>query len=188
MLIIQPPYLTIELAMVKTWINHASILADDLDESTQFYEDVLGMEAVPTPNFPGREVRWLQCEDLQLHLFDRDIEPAPYYHVGFHVSDFEAVYQAARESDLVGEIDEADEPQTLYELPDGSVQMYLHDPAGNLIEINHHDATELPQHIQDEVVRRADQIPQTGSAGEARLYSDRLLQDIGQPTAEIESD
>lgn len=173
--------------MVRTWINHASILAEDLDESTQFYEDLLGMEAVPTPNFPGREVRWLQCEDLQLHLFDREIDPAPFYHVGFHVSDFEAVYEAAKESDLVGEIDEADEPQTLYELPDGSVQMYLHDPAGNLIEMNHHDVTELPQYIQDQVVRRADQVPQEGPASEARLYSDELLEDIRQSTAEFES-
>lgn len=164
--------------MVRSWINHASILADDLDESARFYEDVLGMETIPTPNFPGREVRWLRCESLQLHLFDRDIEPAPFYHVGFHVDDFEGVYRAATESDLVGEIDEADEPQTLYELPDGSVQMYLNDPAGNLIEINYHDATDLPQDIRDGIVRRADQVPQTGPAGESRLYSDELLETI----------
>lgn len=73
--------------MVESHLNHVSILADDLEESAQFYEDVFGMERLPTPNF-SVEVKWLQPGDLQLHLFDRDIDAADYYHFDIHVDDF----------------------------------------------------------------------------------------------------
>ncbi len=172
--------------MVESTINHASILADDLDESIEFYEEVLGMEEVPAPNFPGREVAWLECGDLTLHLFDRDIEPADYYHVGFHVDDFESVYESAKEYGLIGEIDAADAPQTIYELPDGSIQMYMRDVAGNLIEINYHDINDLPQYIQAEIVPRSDQVPQTGEAAQSRLYTDEFLGKLGLAQAQAD--
>jgi len=42
-----------------TGINHVSISANDLDESTKFYEEVFGMERIPAPDF-GPPVRWLE--------------------------------------------------------------------------------------------------------------------------------
>lgn len=165
--------------MVRSWINHASVLATDLAESTRFYEEVLGMDRVPSPNFPEVEVEWLRCGDLTLHLFERDIEAAEYYHVGFHVDDFESVYWAAQDHDLVTDFDDADDLPTVYELPEGAVQMYIEDPAGNLVEINYHDVTELSPEVRSEVVARADQVPQTGEAADARLYFDEFLADLG---------
>ncbi len=50
------------LALVRaTGINHVSISALDLEESTRFYEELFGMERIPTPIFatPGAvAARW----------------------------------------------------------------------------------------------------------------------------------
>ena len=51
-----------------TGINHVSIAARDLEESTRFYVEVFGMEPIATPIFET-PVQWLRCGDLQLHLF-----------------------------------------------------------------------------------------------------------------------
>ncbi|MFB6130300.1 MAG: VOC family protein [Salinigranum sp.] len=169
--------------MVTSRFTHTSVLATDLAESTRFYEEVFGMERVPAPNFPDVEVVWLRCGDLTLHLFDRDIEAAPYYHFGLHVDDFERVYRTAREHDLVSDFDGAGETPTIYELPEGALQMYIHDPAGNLVEINYHDVDDLPADVREEVVARADQRPQTGEAADARLYFDEFLADVGASSA-----
>ena len=173
--------------MVQSRFTHTSILADDLEESAAFYEDVLGMERVPAPTFPEVEVVWLRCGDRTLHLFERDMEAAPYYHIGLHVDDFEAVYDAVVEGDLVSDFDDAEDLPTVYELPEGAVQMYMSDPAGNLVEINYHDVDDLPERIQDEVVKRSDQVEQIGDSADARLYFDEFLEGIGAAPAGAES-
>jgi catechol 2,3-dioxygenase-like lactoylglutathione lyase family enzyme len=94
-----------------------SIAARDLQESTQFYEDVLGLERIPTPRFAS-PVQWLRVGDLQLHLF-LDDSPAPRrHHIGLTIDDFDAAYDAvkARASDSWG--------WELVELPSKQVQLY----------------------------------------------------------------
>jgi catechol 2,3-dioxygenase-like lactoylglutathione lyase family enzyme len=160
--------------MVTSRFTHTSILADDLDESVAFYEDVFGMERVPSPRF-SVPVEWLRCGDLTLHLFDRDIEAADYYHIGLHVDDFESVYREAIDRDIVSNFDpETDEP-VVYELPDGAVQFYIEDPTGNLVEVNYPDVAELDRSVVTNVVKRSDQREQVGDASEARLYFEGTL-------------
>src|SRR5579871_2169233 len=80
--------------MRVTGINHVSIAARDLDESTRFYVEVFGMEPIATPVFATR-VQWLRCGDLQLHLFlDEDGEAPARHHLGLTVDDFDAAYDA----------------------------------------------------------------------------------------------
>ena len=67
--------------------THVSISAADLEESARFYEDLFGMEEVPSPDFSG-PVRWLRVGSLQLHLFlDQDLAPAR-HHFALDVDDF----------------------------------------------------------------------------------------------------
>jgi catechol 2,3-dioxygenase-like lactoylglutathione lyase family enzyme len=117
-----------------TGINHVSISAADLAESTSFYEEVFGMERLPTPTFPD-PVQWLRLGDLQLHLFLDGETPPARHHIGITIDDFDAAYQAvkARASDEFG--------WQLVELPSRQVQLYFRDPAGNLIELDFRDAT-----------------------------------------------
>ena len=108
-----------------------SVRAIDMEESIRFYVDVFGMEPIPTPNF-GRDVQWLRLGDQQLHLFQDD-RPAPrFHHLGIDVDDFESVYSKVRE---LGVFDGDSLGPAVRRLPGGEVQMYLRDPAGNLIRI-----------------------------------------------------
>ena len=125
--------------MRATGFTHVSIGARDLEESSRFYRDLFGMEEVPSPEFSG-PVRWLRVGDLQLHLF-HDEGPAPArYHFAFDVDDFEAAHRKVQEA---GVQVESGNYSTVRELPGGEVQMYINDPAGNLVEINGRDASAL---------------------------------------------
>lgn len=149
--------------MRATGLNHVSIAARDLQESTQFYEDVLGLERIPTPRFAS-PVQWLRVGDLQLHLF-LDDSPAPRrHHIGLTIDDFDAAYDAvkARASDSWG--------WELVELPSKQVQLYFRDPADNLIELNWPDADLLDRSKYPELLRLAEHIEQGPENAGAALY------------------
>lgn len=63
--------------------------------------------------------------------------------------------------------------EDMYELPDGSVQMYLPDPAGNLVEIDWPDVTTLDRSLFPELQQLADSVAQNGDALRATLYLER---------------
>lgn len=147
--------------MGATGFTHVSIGARDLDESARFYQEMFGMEEIPAPDFPF-PVRWLRAGDLQLHLFRSD-DPAPRtHHFGLDVDDFEAVYRKAPE---LGAAEASDYFSNVYELPDGAVQLYLRDPAGNLVEVNWPDATTLDRSVVGEIRKIG-----AKSGEEPRLY------------------
>jgi catechol 2,3-dioxygenase-like lactoylglutathione lyase family enzyme len=160
--------------MVTSRFTHTSILADDLEESATFYEELFGMERVPSPKF-SVPVEWLRCGDLTLHLFKRDIDAADYYHVGLHVDDFESVYREAVERGIASDFDPDTEEATVYELPEGAVQFYINDPTGNLVEVNYPNVDDLDRDIVTNIVKRSDQREQTGDASEARLYFENTV-------------
>ena len=129
--------------MRATGFTHVSVGARDLEESARFYKGLFGMEEIPSPDFPS-EVVWLRVGDLQLHLFETD-ETAPIrYHFGVEVDDFGAAYNRAGE---MGVRIEDGYFSGLRELPDGAVQMYVRDPAGNLVEVNWPDVTALDRSV-----------------------------------------
>jgi catechol 2,3-dioxygenase-like lactoylglutathione lyase family enzyme len=141
-----------------TGFTHVSVGARDLAESARFYKEFFGMEEIPAPDFPG-PVRWLRVGNLQLHLF-LDDGPAPEgHHFALDVDDFEAAYRRAEE---LGVRDDGGF-SAVRELPGGAVQMYLRDPAGNLVEVNWPDVTTLDRGVIPEIQK-------VGGAPEAVLY------------------
>jgi YD repeat-containing protein len=141
-----------------TGFTHVSIGAADLEESVSFYRNFFGLEEVPSPDFSG-PVRWLRVGGLQLHLF-LDDSPAPErHHFALDVDDFEAAYRKAEEL----AVRDDDRYATVRELPDGAVQMYLRDPAGNLIEVNWPDVSTLDRGLIPEIHK-------IGGDPEAALY------------------
>ena len=102
----------------------------------RFYVDVLGLEPVPTPDF-GFPVQWLQVGRQQVHLFQRPGEAPSHAHFALEIDDFMGVYRRAKE---LGVLDHDTFGNAMYELPDGGVQLYVRDPTGNLIELDHPDA------------------------------------------------
>jgi YD repeat-containing protein len=155
--------------MRATRFTHVSIHAYDLEESMRFYVDVLGMRRVPSPDFAQR-VEWLQLGDQQLHLFLSEAPAPGYHHIGLDVDDFEAAYRMASERGL---FDGDAFGAAVRELVDGTVQMYLRDPAGNLVEINWPDASTLDRSVVTNIVRIEDERPQSPEALRATLYSGR---------------
>lgn len=154
--------------MHATRVNHVSIPCRDLDESERFYRDVFGLERIPAPDF-RRPVRWLRLGEHQLHLMQTpEQHPLPGQHFGFDVDDFEEAYVRLRD---VGALDDETHVHALWELPDGSVQMYARDPAGNLIEINWPDVSTLDRDVVGDIPRRADDVPQSDEGRRAKLYT-----------------
>jgi hypothetical protein len=82
------------------------------------------------------------------HLFERDLQPTSHHHLGITVDDLEAVYRAA---ERLGAFDRDAFRNHLVELPGDVVQLYLRDPAGNLVEIDHYGLERLPEDIRAQV-------------------------------------
>jgi len=149
--------------MKVTGFTHISVHAHDLDESVRFYTELFGMEEIPAPSFLF-PVRWLRVGNLQLHLFLSD-DPAPQgHHFGIEVDDFEATYEKVQE---MGVQVESGYFSHVYELPDGAVQLYLRDPAGNMVEVNWPNVSTLDRSVVGDIEK-----VDAGDAG-ATLYLDR---------------
>ena len=147
-------------------INHVSINALVLEESVEFYVDLLGAERITTPNF-GLPVQWLALGRTQLHLFEKDLRPTSHHHLGITVDDVEPVYRAAERR---GAFDDDAFGNRLVELPGDVVQLYVRDPAGNLVEIDHHGKDRLPDDLRARVTGLWEFNAQTDEQMRARLF------------------
>ncbi len=158
-------------------INHLSVAATDLAESLAFYENILGMERIPTYNF-GFTTQYLRCGELQVHVFLLEDKIPFYQHFAIDVDDFHAVYDAAKSAGL---LDSTAFKNPVNELPDGSVQMYLRDPAGNLVEVDWPDIASLDTSRIPELKKLSELAEQSGDALQASLYYDRPYLQSSRP-------
>lgn len=147
-------------------INHVSINARDLQESVDFYVELLGAEPIATPNF-GLPVQWLALGHTQLHLFQKDMQPTSHHHLGITVDDIEPVYRAAERR---AALDREAFGNHLVELPGDVVQLYLRDPAGNLVEIDSHGVERLPEDLRAQLKGLWDFNPQDDEHMRGRLF------------------
>jgi lactoylglutathione lyase len=157
------------ITVVAPVLNHVSIVARDIEASLRFYVDELALEPLPTPDF-GFPVAWLAAGDGQIHLFERPGGPPSHAHFGLEIADFMPVYRRMKE---LGALDHVTFGNAMYELPDGGIQMYVRDPAGNLVELDHPDASTIPIGDVPEYKRLADLRPQEGDAARATLWHPR---------------
>jgi catechol 2,3-dioxygenase-like lactoylglutathione lyase family enzyme len=151
---------------VSAQINHVSVNARNLEESVGFYVELLGAEPIPTPNF-GLPVQWLALGRTQLHLFERDLQPTSHHHLGITVPDLEPVYRAA---ERLQAFDHEAFGSHLVELPGDVVQLYVRDPAGNLVELDHAGVDRLPDDLRAKVKPLWDSNPQTDEQMRGRLF------------------
>jgi catechol 2,3-dioxygenase-like lactoylglutathione lyase family enzyme len=147
-------------------INHVSVSAYSLQESVDFYVELLGAEPIPTPNF-GMPVQWLALGRTQLHVFELDVEPTSHHHFGVTVDDLEPVYRVAERR---GAFDRLAFGSHLVELPGDVVQLYLRDPSGNLVEIDQYGVERLPDDMRAVLKGIWDINPQDGENMRGRLF------------------
>jgi catechol 2,3-dioxygenase-like lactoylglutathione lyase family enzyme len=154
---------------VSSRINHVSVNALDLRESVSFYVDLFGAEPIPTPNF-GLPVQWLALDRTQLHLFERQLQPTSHHHFAVTVDDLEPVYRAAERRDA---FDRRAFGNHLVELPGDVVQLYLRDPAGNLVEVDQSGAGRLPDDLRAQLRGLWEFNPQSEEQMRGRLFVPR---------------
>jgi lactoylglutathione lyase len=144
-------------------LNHVGVIVDDLEESVRFYQGLLELERLPAPAF-NVPVAWLRAGDLQVHLTER--QGAHTGHFALSVHDLAAAYRRADEAGcLIRDVD----GHAVFILPSGEVQLYLHDPSGNVIELNHPDAERWRDEIPG-MVALADLVPQPPDAADGTLF------------------
>jgi catechol 2,3-dioxygenase-like lactoylglutathione lyase family enzyme len=120
--------------MIPRRAHHVSFAVGDLERSKRFYEDVLGLEALPRPDF-GIAGAWYRAGDVQLHLIARPggvgAERAPQplspiaNHPAFGIDDYPETLALLQPRGI----------EVLETRPGVGPQMFLSDPDGNVIEL-----------------------------------------------------
>ena len=124
-----------------TAVNHVGRITRRVEESRNFYRDVLGFREVERPNFdfPGA---WLYSGDAPVvHLVardtGRDASAGAVDHVAFRARDLAGVVARLRERGVAYE---------LRSLPGrGTHQLFVHDPDGVKIELDFAADEPLPE-------------------------------------------
>lgn len=130
-------------------LHHINVNVDDLDTAVAFYRDVIGLPLDPTPDQGFRSQFFRIGANQQIHM--NEIADSHQFrgHFCLVVPDFAAVFQRAK---AVGAIDVKPWGR-VRRLPVGSMQMFVRDPAGNLVEIaSARDAHIDPALFADELV------------------------------------
>jgi glyoxylase I family protein len=112
--------------MKPAGVHHVAICVRDAQKGLAFYRDVLGMTQLPRPDVgPGY---WLDAGGQQVHLMELDTQPPVANHFAIRVDDIEAAT-----ADLLGQ---GVEVHRAPRIAGSGHQAFLHDPFGNLIELN----------------------------------------------------
>lgn len=134
-------------------INHVTLIVDDLKKCRDFYTNVIGLEELPAFKF-DYPVQFYKINDRQqLHLTEWEDAASFRGHLCVEIDDFTEAFRRFKE---LGAIDTRPWGK-VRRLPGGAMQMFVRDPAGNLLEISHPDAATVdPQIFEDELVEAAE--------------------------------
>jgi glyoxylase I family protein len=112
--------------MKPAGLHHVAISVADARKGLAFYRDVLGMTQLPRPDLgPGY---WLDAGGQQVHLMEADTQPLGANHFAIRVDDIDAAVTDLQEQGV--------EVHRLPPTPGAGHQAFLHDPFGNLLELN----------------------------------------------------
>ena len=118
--------------------NHVALGVSDLEASTSFYTEILGIPRIPDPT-NNEMIRWFALgEGKELHLVGTPAEfvrPPRQTHFAISTSSFDQFVSNLRQKD-VPFVDWEGKPNSVYLRPDGVKQIYLQDPDGYWIEVN----------------------------------------------------
>jgi lactoylglutathione lyase len=113
-------------------IQHVNLMVDDLAAAETFYGEVLGLPRAPTPDlgFPAQFFAVNETQELHVNELD-DLRPER-AHFCLRVDDFDSLFRRADELGII----ETETWGKVRRLPTGVMQLFVRDPAGNLIELS----------------------------------------------------
>jgi lactoylglutathione lyase len=122
----------------KVHINHTAIYVIDIQKTSAFYSNIIGLDTVPEPFHDGKHIWYSTGAHSMLHVIQGATEKRAYYknqHTCFTVPDFEIFLGKLQSANWTWE-DVAGKKNAITTRIDGVHQIWLQDPDGYWLEIN----------------------------------------------------
>ncbi|MES2454227.1 MAG: VOC family protein [Bacteroidota bacterium] len=114
-------------------INHVTVIVDNLEKAGEFYQNELGLEPLAAFRFDYPVMFFKFNEEQQLHVSEWEGDPTSFRgHICVQVDDFNTIFFRMKELNVI----DIHPWGKVRKLPDGAMQMFVRDPAGNLVEIS----------------------------------------------------
>ena len=114
--------------MVQSEIHHIALNVVDVNEAKNFYSRFFSLDEIQRPSGRSNSGAWLAAKDgRQIHLREGKVPEDNGQHLAFLVTD---IHEACQNLATAG-VD-----VTMPVLIGTSLQAFLHDPAGNRVEIH----------------------------------------------------
>jgi lactoylglutathione lyase len=126
------------MAQNKPRLNHIALYVVDLQKSTSFYKNVVGLDTIPEPFHDGRHTWFSIGTQGHLHIISGATAKTPHdknTHLCFSVPSISDFMANLKKHGVEFE-NWAGEKNTVTKRVDGVKQLYFRDPDGYWIEIN----------------------------------------------------
>lgn len=129
-------------------INHVTLIVDNLEKAGNFYQHELGLEPLAAFRFDYPVMFFRFNEEQQLHISEWEDRTSFRGHICVQVDDFNSLFFRMKELNVI----DINPWGKVRKLPDGAMQMFVRDPAGNLVEISSKPGAETdPRIFTDEL-------------------------------------
>ncbi|WP_343306830.1 VOC family protein [Chitinophaga niabensis] len=129
-------------------INHVTLIVDNLEKAGEFYQQELGLEPLPAFHFDYPVMFFKFNDEQQLHISEWEDRTSFRGHICVQVDDFNSTFFRMKELNVI----DISPWGKVRKLPDGAMQMFVRDPAGNLVEISSVPGSEVdPRIFEDEL-------------------------------------
>lgn len=125
-------------AQVRPAINHIAVYVVNLQTSTFFYKDIIGLEMIPEPFHDGRHSWFAIGCNAALHIIQGAAAIVPHdkdSHLCFSVPSVEEFTERLDKNNVAYE-NWPGQAKSVTTRPDGVKQIYFKDPDGFWIEVN----------------------------------------------------
>jgi lactoylglutathione lyase len=122
----------------KPALNHIAVYVVNLQRSTAFYRDIIGLDTIPEPFHDGKHTWFRVAEHAHLHIISGATAPTFHDkngHLCFSVPSVETFIETLNKAGIPYE-DWKGAKQSITIRVDGIKQIYFQDPDGYWIEIN----------------------------------------------------
>jgi lactoylglutathione lyase len=119
-------------------LNHIAVYVQDLDRSTMFYHQVIGLDTIPEPFHDGKHTWFSVGGNAHLHVISGAGNPIAHdknSHLCFSVPSVPVFLERLKKAGVSYE-DWPGKPQSITTRVDGVHQVYFKDPDGWWIEVN----------------------------------------------------